>query len=292
LALEKDLGLSQLKIINPQSVEAAKADLAEIKQAARVTGEALTASFNPKLNTVNMQTFQNYLAQSNTSITQLGATFAKAGLQGEQAFRNLSVQLMNTGFQLKKTNNFLDSMGKTFFNTIKWSVASTAINTVTGKIQEAWGYTKKLDTSLNDIRIVTEKSAKEMETFAKNANKAARSLGAATTEYTNASLIFYQQGLDDKDVKARTETTLKAANVTGQSAAEVSEQLTAVWNGYKVVAEDAESYVDKLAAVAASTAADLEELSTGMSKVASAASTMGVDIDQLSAQLSTIVSVT
>ena len=289
LALEQDLGMTQLKLVNS---EATKADLNEIRQAARVTGEAITVAFNPKLNTVNMQTFNNYLAQSKTSITQIGQSFAKAGLQGEQAFRNLSVQLMNTGFQLKKTNNLIQSMGQTLFNTIKWSVASTAINTVVGKVQEAWGYTKKLDSSLNDIRIVTEKSAKEMESFAKGANKAARSLGAATTEYTNASLIFYQQGLDDKDVKARTETTLKAANVTGQSAAEVSEQLTAVWNGYKVVAEEAESYVDKLAAVAASTAADLEELSTGMSKVASAASTMGVDIDQLSAQLSTIVSVT
>jgi hypothetical protein len=59
----------------------------------------------------------------------------------------------------------------------------------------------------------------------------------------------------------------------------VSEQLTAVWNGYKVSAKESEKYIDKLAAVAASTAADLEELSTGMSKVASAANIMGVDVD-------------
>ena len=93
-------------------------------------------------------------------------------------------------------------------------------------------------------------------------------------------------------MQARAEVTLKAANVTGQSGAEVSEQLTAVWNGYKVTAEEAELYIDKLAAVAATTASDLEELSTGMSKVASAANLMGVDVDQLNAQLATIVSVT
>jgi TP901 family phage tail tape measure protein len=68
--------------------------------------------------------------------------------------------------------------------------------------------------------------------------------------------------------------------------------LTAVWNGYKVSAAEAESYIDKLSAVAATTAADLEELSIGMSKVASAANIMGVDVDQLNAQLATIVSVT
>jgi len=82
------------------------------------------------------------------------------------------------------------------------------------------------------------------------------------------------------------------ANVTGQSTSDVSEELTAVWNGYKVNAEEAELYIDRLAAVAATTASDLEELSTGMSKVASAAAAMGVGEDQLAAQLSTIISVT
>ena len=82
------------------------------------------------------------------------------------------------------------------------------------------------------------------------------------------------------------------ANVTGQSTSDVSEELTAVWNGYKVNAEEAQVYIDRLAAIAATTASDLEELSTGMSKVASAAAAMGVGEDQLAAQLSTIISVT
>lgn len=131
-----------------------------------------------------------------------------------------------------------------------------------------------------------------MNRFAEQANTAAKNLGASTLDYTNAALIYYQQGLDATESAARAETTLKAANVTGQTGQEVSEQLTAVWNGYKVSAEETELYVDKLAAVAASTASDLEELSTGMSKVASAANSAGVDIDQLNAILSTVISVT
>ena len=131
-----------------------------------------------------------------------------------------------------------------------------------------------------------------MDKFAETANRAAKNLGASTRDYTEAALIYYQQGLSDQEAQARADVTIKAANVTGQSAKEVSEQLTAVWNGYNVTVQESELYIDKLAAVAASTAADLEELSTGMSKVASAASIMGVDIDQLNAQLATIVSVT
>jgi TP901 family phage tail tape measure protein len=194
--------------------------------------------------------------------------------------------------QLRQTNTLLDRMGETLSNTIKWGISSSLMNQFVGSIQQAYGYVQHLDTSLNDIRIVTGKSADEMDRFAENANKVAKSLGSSTTDYTEAALIYYQQGLSDDEAQARAETTLKAANVTGQTGKQVSEELTAVWNGYKVTAEETELYVDKLAAVAATTASDLEELSTGMSKVASAANNMGVDVDQLNAQLATIISVT
>jgi TP901 family phage tail tape measure protein len=202
------------------------------------------------------------------------------------------MQVTGINTQLKESHKTLDKIAETLANSAKWHVASSAINGVTRSIEQAWGYTKALDSSLNDIRIVTGKSAEEMANFAVQANDAAKSLGKTTTDYTNAALIYAQQGLSDADIEERAKITLKAANVTGQSTDEVSEQLTAVWNGYKVTAEEAELYVDRLAAVAAKSASDLEELSTGMSKVASAAAAMGVGEDKLAAQLATIISVT
>ena len=67
-----------------------------------------------------------------------------------------------------------------------------------------------------------------MNNFAVQANKAAQALGASTRDYAEASLIYYQQGLPEDVVKERTDVTLKTANVTGQDAADVSEQLTAI----------------------------------------------------------------
>lgn len=286
------IGVTQFKLINPQMTGDAVTELRKVKDAASEVQNVLSSSFNAKFNTIDLTKFQNQLKSSGQSLSQLKSTLGQAGATGRAAFLDLTSSLLTAKGAVKDTNKLLDSMAKTFANTIKWSISSSVLNSFSGTIQQAWGFAKKLDESLNNIRIVTGKSNEEMEKFAKNANKAAKSLGSSTTSYTNAALIYYQQGLGETDVQARTKTTVKAANVTGQSAAEVSEQLTAVWNGYKVVAEEAELYVDKLAAVAATTAADLEELSTGMSKVASAANAMGVDIDQLSAQLSTIVSVT
>lgn len=285
----QQMSFSQFKIVDAQG---SISELKKIQTVAHQVGDILESSFNPKLDSVNVEAFNRKLADSGLTLQQISTMFNSAGDTGKKAFQSLTAELLTSNRELKETHGLLAKMGETLGNTIKWSLSSSAINLITGSVQKAWGYTKRLDESLNNIRIVTSQSAEDMDKFAKKANNAAKSLGTATTQYTNASLIYYQQGLSDEEVQARTEVTLKAANVTGQSAAEVSEQLTAVWNGYKVVAEEAELYVDKLAAVAASTAADLEELSTGMSKVASAANTMGVDIDQLSAQLATIVSVT
>lgn len=284
-----NLTVRDLKLFDPS---ATKASLQEVKTAAETMGTALQNSFNPKLNTTSISKFNVEIQKSGMSIKQLEAGFLQAGSKGASAFRNITTQLFTTQKAVRQTSPLLQSLTTTFFNTLKWSIASSAISGFTGAVRNAWNYTKKLDTSLNNIRIVTGQSQEEMEKFASSANKAAKALGTATTEYTDAALIYYQQGLDEKDVLARANVTIKAANVTGQSAKEVSEQLTAVWNGYRVASDEAELYVDKLAKVAATTASNLEELSEGMSKVASSANAMGVNIDQLTASLSTVISAT
>ena len=272
------------------SDKTASTHLNDIKKSADLVQKALNNAFNTDLGTVNITKLRQEL--DKIDISRLYKNFQRAGAVGISAFNTLSSATMNANLQLKESHTLLNKMAETMGNTVKWGITSSIFNNMTGSIQKAWDYTKNLDSSLNDIRIVTGKSADEMERFAKVANKAAGELGKSTKDYSDAALIYYQQGLSDEEAQERANITLKTSNVTGQSTADVSEQLTAVWNGYKVQTQEAEMYIDKLAAVAASTASDLEELSTGMGKVASAAAMMGVDIDQLNATLATVVSVT
>ena len=274
------------------NAEQATEQLQKVQQEALKLEQALQKSYNIKLGTYDAEKFNKILKEQGTNLQQVKQSLQSTGAIGQQTWNNFSRTFTSINKELTVTKGLLDKIGDTLFNTIKWSIASNAVNTFTGSIEKAFNYVQKLDTSLNDIRIVTNKSANEMREFAKEANKAAQALGATTTDYSNASLIYYQQGLSDQEVQARTETTVKVANVTGQSTSEVSDQLTAIWNGYKVSAEEAELYIDKVSAVAASTGADLEELSEGMGKVASAANSMGVDIDQLNASLATVITVT
>jgi len=276
--------------VNAINLGTLTSDLDKAGDAATKLERVLNKSWNSKIGQLDLSKLSTEIDSAYGSVSNLKTQLESVGMG--QYFNQLQSEVLNTNLQLKQSNKLLDEMATSMANTVKWGITSSIFNNIASSIQKAWSYTKELDTSLNDIRIVTDKSADSMASFAKQANSAAKALGASTRDYTEASLIYYQQGLTDEEVQARTETTIKAANVEGAGTEDVSEELTAVWNGYQVSAEETELYVDKLSAVAAATASDLEELSTGMSKVASAANSAGVDVDQLNGILSTVISVT
>ena len=267
--------------------------------AAQALDRALEAAFDVNLNSINLNKFNQELKRSNLNVNSLYKDLSRLGSSGQAAFMNMMQANLTMGNSIQKTNQFVNEMKNTFANTIRWGISSGLWNTMLSSVSKAFTYVKGLNADLNDIRIVTGKSADQMERFAKQANKAAKDLAVSTRDYTQGALIYYQQGLSDEEVAARTNVTAKASNVTGQDMSTVSEQLTAVWNGYQVANEAAkegmqvyEEYVDKMTAVASTTASDLEEQATAMSKVASAAYSMGLEFDELNAQISTIVSVT
>jgi TP901 family phage tail tape measure protein len=131
-----------------------------------------------------------------------------------------------------------------------------------------------------------------MDKFALKANKAAKALSATTTEYSNAALIYYQQGLSDEEVLKRTDTTIKLANVSRQSAETVSEWMTAIWNNFDNGTRSLESYADTITALGAATASSADEIAEGLEKFSAIAETVGLSYDYATAALATVTSQT
>lgn len=261
-----------------------------MKEHIRQISSLFDDAFNPNLGVANLNKINEKLR--SLDFATISKEFAELGIEGQMAFNEIANQILTINTQVRHTETIFSQLKQTIKNSFTYSITSTIFYSMANKIRESYNFTVDLDKALNDIRVVTGKSSSNMQDFANNANKAARALGSTTKEFTEASLIYYQQGLSDKEVEERTRVTTMAANVTGGSASETSSLLTAIWNGYQVSSDGAEEAIDKVAAVAAATGADLEELSTGMSKVASAANLMGVDMDSLNAQIATIVTVT
>jgi len=131
-----------------------------------------------------------------------------------------------------------------------------------------------------------------MARFAEQANKAAQALSTTTTDYTNAALIYYQQGLNDEEVKARTDVTMKLANASGVSAETASQQLTAIWNNFAKGAENLEYFADVMTALGASTASSTSEIAEGLEKFAAIGNTVGLSYEYAASALATVTATT
>ena len=282
LSLKPETGSREITEYNSKILDA--------KESASQLEAALTNAFNIKMGSTSVQALNQELKKLN--LNDIYTKMKAIGPEGESAFNKIALQAMQTNLQIKKGNTLLDKFGKTLWRNVEWFISGNLINAVTGVFTKAYGYTKNLDESLNNIRIVTGKGADEMARFGKEAQETAIKLGKGTTDITNASLIFYQQGLDKAEVDERTEVATKLANVSQQSAETTADQLTAVWNGFQAGTDELERYADVMTAIAANTASSSSELAGAISKVSSVAHTTGVDMEQLSAMISTVISVT
>ena len=130
-------------------------ELEEAGVMARQLSSILESSFNKDLGTLNITKFNEGLKQAGITSEQVRVSLIGQGNAGVAAYSKLATSILNTNVQLKEQNKLLNDMATTMTNTVKWGVASSVLNTMTGAIRDAYNYAKQLDTSLTDIRIVT-----------------------------------------------------------------------------------------------------------------------------------------
>ena len=252
----------------------------------------LQQATNTETGVLNFTKLNSSIKASGTSLQDYGKTLLSLGPQGRDAFNQLATSVSKAQVPILSLNSTFSQLWTTMKNTMRWQLSSSAFHAVLGTIQSAWNYAQNLNESLTNIQIVTKQSDDQMMKFAESANKAAQSLSTTTTAYTNAALIYYQQGLSDKEVKERTDVTIKMANVTGQSAQQVSDQMTAIWNNFDDGSHSLEYYADVITALGAATASSSEEISKGLSKFAAIADTVGLSYENATAALATITATT
>jgi hypothetical protein len=103
---------------------------------------------------------------AKTSVTELSAKLLAVENTGGAAFRSLVSVVTSADVPIKKMNASLSSALLTLKNTVKWNLSSGLIRGLSSAFRGAISYSKELNSSLNDIRIVTGKSVEEMAKFA------------------------------------------------------------------------------------------------------------------------------
>lgn len=265
----------------------------EAAVAAQDLKNILNNSWNSKTNQLDFSKVKSQIESAYGSLSSFKTSLSLIGTEGQRAFSTLSTAVLNTQAPIKQTSALLDKMSVTMANTVRFGISSSIFNSLSGSISKAYNYVKKLDTSLNNIRVVSGQSADQMERFALQANAAAATLGSSTLNYTDAALIYFQQGISDvKQIQEMTDITIKMSNVTKDSAEEVSSYMTAIWNNFNDGSQTLEHYADVITALGASTASSSAEIADGLEKFASIGETVGLSYEYATSALATVVAQT
>lgn len=265
-------------------------ELQEASIAAQQLKNHIQAAVNVDTGALDFSKLNASFKKSGVSMSEYAQKIAAIGPTGQKALSQLASAINQAEIPMRRTNVVLKDMMTTLKNTARWQLSSSMLHGFVGAVQSAYGYAERLNESLNNIRIVTGQTTEEMAVFAEQANKAAKSLSASTIDYTDASLIYYQQGLSAEEVTKRAEVTVKMANVVGQSAQTVSQQLTAIWNNFDDGSKSLEYYADVLTALGAATASSSDEIADGLEKFAAIGDTIGLSYEYAAAALATITS--
>lgn len=267
-------------------------DLKDASKAAQELQQHIKNAVNTDTGKLDLTKFAISLNNSNTKLEYFRKELSKAGADGKNTFSSLANAIAQADAPMVKLNGRLGEFMTTLKNSARWQLSSNILHGLEGALGSAIGYAKDLDESLNNIRIVTGKSTDDMASFAKEANEAAKALSTTTTNYTDASLIYYQQGLSDEEVKKRTDITVKMGNAARESAEEVSQYMTAIWENYADGSESLESYADKITALGAATASSSKEIANGLEKFVAVGDQIGLSYDYATAALTTILAKT
>ncbi len=280
------------QIATPKTVTVNGGAIQQAAQAAQSLQMHLQNAMNVNTGKLDLTKLNFSLKQAGLSLNDLSVKLVASGTQGQQAFIKLANSIAQAGAPAAQLNATVTQFLKTMSSAMMWNVAYGALQTVTDSMRDAVNYAKDLNGALNDIAIVSNLTGKELDDFAVKAAKAAKALNTTTTEYAKAALIFYQQGLSGKEVEERANVVTKLAQVTGESAQQVSDQMTAVWNNFYDGTKSLEYYADAITALGAATASSSDEITQGLEKFAAIAETVGLSYEYATAALATVTAQT
>lgn len=226
------------------------------------------------------------LKQANISAAELVRNLSSAGMHNSvnsfiEAFTSADRTVLSLNAKLQEMNRVMTQ-------SFKFSAAQQALRFFSGVFRDGIRWSKDMNEVLTEISIVSEKTGAALDNTMQSILDGAAALKVAAKEYAQAAVIFYQQGLADDEVERRTQTTIKAAKTSGAAVKDMSEQLTAVWNTYKMQNDELARAASQGARLGAETAVDFAYIAEAMQIAAVAASQMGVSYESLASIIATV----
>jgi TP901 family phage tail tape measure protein len=230
----------------------------------------------------NFENFTQSLNNGQNQIVTYSGTINK--LNGNMELTGRQIRQTN-----RENNTFSKDVGIALKRIAEWAIATQVIYGSIKKFREGVKFVYELSNSLNEIRIVTGKTADSVERLGREYNQLAKIMGVGTQDITKASVEFYRQGLTQEEVMNRTETATKYAKITNEDFTQSAEILTAVVNSMGV---DIERASDVMTFLGDATATSGAEIGRAMQKVAGSAGALNIPFEKITSYIAVISSKT
>ena len=262
-------------------------------------------------NTPEYQAIQGIVSDLSARIANIEQ---KLGIENSATKGGVAEGIRNTGVDVARTNA---KMNNAAINSLKqyssmledvsqrqqmvskvegiaqrWFSVYAAVRMISKAFNSVKQNVQGLDKTITEIAIVTNMSQSDLWGQMPEYTAMARKYGATLQGVYEVSQLYYQQGLEQDDVMALTEQTLKMARISGLDYGEATNYMTNAIRSFKIEMQDAQRVVDVYSALAASSASSTSELATAMSKTASSAAAVGSSFEATSAMMAVMIETT
>lgn len=208
-------------------------------------------------------------------------------------------QINNIDRNFKNVHNTVHSMNNGIMDSVaslaKFTAASTVLYGTFSQIKEMVTYLNEQNSKQINIAMIGDYSLDKVKSLSQEYGNLAGKLHSTKKEAMDAAENFLRAGNSIEASKNLIKSATIGAGISGQSNKEISEQLIAIANGFKLNTENGQELlgvIDKISTADNKSATSFKEISDAMKNCSNSAQVAKVDLTHLVAYLSIVESVT
>lgn len=190
------------------------------------------------------------------------------------------------------TKSWIGDLQNAFEKIALWAVATGIVYGSLKALKEGVEYIKDLNKEMTNIQIVTGFADSQIKNLTFSYNRLAGQLGATTLEVSRASLEFFRQGKTVEETAILTTQSIMMSKLANLDAAQSTEYLTSIINGFKLSIEEVPDILSKLISLDNAYATSTGEIALAMQRSSNSAQQAGISLEKLAAFITIISSTT
>lgn len=184
--------------------------------------------------------------------------------------------------------NLGKEMGAVIRRTLESAATLGLMYGALNQLRQGVQYIKDLDKELTNVQVVTGMSQESVESLAMGYNDLAKEMGVTTLEVAKGSLEWIRQGKTAEQAAELVKSSMVLSKLGNLDAAQSTEYLTSVMNGFKLEAKDSMGVIDKIIGLDNSFASSAGEISSALQRSSVSAQQAGVSFEELASMITVV----